>query len=110
MSFAKVLDGARNTRTRTNVYATMQRVVDFIHDTQEGRADWQREGSSDKCLPGSVECVDPEDEEAPVTEAVCLPLHGLDLVVRAFQWPVEMDNHTEPECHVCGAGESWQDL
>jgi len=46
---------------------------------------FHKNASSEKCVPGSVECVDPQDEEVAVTEAVCLPLHGLDLIIGSFE-------------------------
>ena len=42
--------------------------------------------SSDQFVPGGVKGVDTEDEEGSISEAVCLSLQGLDLVVGSFQW------------------------
>src|SRR5665213_3165907 len=44
-------------------------------------------GSSDYCVGSFVQSEDFELEEVGVSEAVCLSLHGFDLVICAFQWP-----------------------
>ena len=41
--------------------------------------------SSDQFVSGGVQGIYAEEEEVSVSEAICLPLHGLDLVVCAFQ-------------------------
>jgi len=41
--------------------------------------------SSDQFVFGGVKGIYAEDEEVSVSEAICLPLHGLDLVICAFQ-------------------------
>ena len=41
--------------------------------------------SSDQFVSGRVKGIYAEDEEVSVSEAICLPLHGLDFVISAFQ-------------------------